>query len=152
MKSITPSLYWKATSPMIRNAVVPEDYRFLDSYILKAHRQVHDHALWSAREARQQRIQFLRDLTALAEDGKIAVLESGMDCDGVQYAGKVRIVDATKEAVQAHIDHTLNWADGPCYFSLERPSVANDIQYRSRDRTLEAFEDGHAHSITYGII
>ena len=77
----------------------------------------------------------------------IAVVWSGRDCDGVRYSGQVYMVEATREAVIEHINHEYEWADGPCSWRLMRPSEARSIQYTSRDLTLEAFEDGHAHVI-----
>lgn len=112
-----------------------------------AHRTFHQ-SLRQAHERTQARRNYLARLFALAEDGKIAVIESGRDCDGVAYSGCVTIVDANVEAVQAHIDHQVKWADGPVWFDLERPSAAAAIEYKSRDLTLEAFEDGHSHVIS----
>ena len=95
----------------------------------------------------QCRRDFLRRLVELAEDGKIAVVESGMDCDGVRYSGEVAIIDATVAAYERHWEHTSKWADGPFTFALMRPSEAKTVQYESRDLGAEAFEDGHAHII-----
>jgi hypothetical protein len=33
-------------------------------------------------------------IAELAEHGRVAVVESGRDCDGVQYSGRVRIIRA----------------------------------------------------------
>lgn len=100
-----------------------------------------------AHEATQRRLRFLNNLRNMAEDGKIAMVEEGRDCDGVEYTGVVHIVDATKEAVEAETDSIGKWADGPFYLRLERPSVAQGIPRTSRDRTMEAHEDGHDHVI-----
>lgn len=80
-----------------------------------------------------------------SHDGKVRVAESGRDCDGVQYAGRVRLIDATLEAYYKLMAERERWADGP--FHLEIVPWDADVQYRSRDLTLEAFEDGHAHCI-----
>lgn len=112
-----------------------------------AHKTFH-HAVREAHERTQARRDYLARLFALAEDGKIAVVHSGRDCDGVAYSGCVTIVDATVKAVQEHIDHQTKWADGPMWFDLDRPSAAAAIEYQSRDLTLEAFEDGHSHVIS----
>jgi len=84
-------------------------------------------------------------ISELAEGGKIALVESGMDCDGVKYDGAVSIITANLVAVEAEINRRYEWADGPCFFGLESPSVAERIRYNSRDLALEAFEDGHPH-------
>jgi hypothetical protein len=102
------------------------------------------------RADRQTTIAQMRQVRAYAEGGKVAVVESGMDCDGVQYAGKVSLIDATVAAFLAHWDHTAQWADGPFYLTVMRPSDAERVTYRSRDRAAEAFEDGHAHCLHVG--
>lgn len=112
-----------------------------------AHKTFH-HVVREAHERTQARRNYLARLFALAEDGKIAVIESGRDCDGVAYSGSVTIVDANVNAVQEHIDRQVKWADGPMWFDLDRPSAAAAIEYKSRDLTLEAFEDGHSHVIS----
>jgi hypothetical protein len=98
--------------------------------------------------ATQRRVKFFRDLKELAEEGKIAIVSSGMDCDGVEYSGDWTIVDATKEAVEKEVESINKWADGPIYnLGLMKPSDARQINRTSRDRTMEAFEDGHPWSI-----
>jgi hypothetical protein len=108
-----------------------------------------EHNLEEATERRQRRQARLAAIREKAEDGKVAMIWSGRDCDGVRYSGSVYIVDATAQAVDAEEEHTLKWADGPCGFYLERPSVACGVEYDSRDLALEAFEDGHPH-VLYG--
>ena len=104
-------------------------------------------SLWHATHERVRRQQFLQSIARCAEGGKVAVVWSGRDCDGSRYEHSVAIVEAKKKAVDAHIEHTYEWADGPCAYYIERPSVARDLKYSSRDLALEAFEDGHSHVI-----
>jgi hypothetical protein len=85
----------------------------------------------------------------LSENGKVAVIWSGMDCDCVRYSNNVRMVDANWKAIEEHINSTYEWADGPAYYGFEKPSVARELEYESRDLALEAFEDGHPYSIHY---
>ena len=120
---------------------------FADAFMFKAlHRE-----RWSRIERIQQmrraRARFLADLRDLAEDGMIAVVESGRDCDCVDYFGRVHVIAATLEAYNDLYDRTAEWADGPFYFALAKPSEADKIEYESRDRVLEAFEDGHRHHV-----
>lgn len=100
------------------------------------------------RAARQYRIGILGQLNCWAENGKIAVIESGMDCDGVSYDGRRHLIDASLAALQALEASISEWADGPFSLRLQRPSVP--ARYASRDNVAEAHEDGHAHSITRG--
>lgn len=83
-----------------------------------------------------------------AVNGKITVDESGMDCDGVQYGGKLHEIPATLEAYDKLGNDIGEWADGPFYLHI---MSAKDMQeydgYHSRDLGSEAHEDGHPHVI-----
>lgn len=103
--------------------------------------------LEQATEARQRRQALHRRIAECAEDGQVALIESGMDCDCVQYSGYVSLCDATVAAFDAEYAHRAKWADGPFSIAIERPSVARGIRRESRDLAAEAFEDGHPHSI-----
>lgn len=107
--------------------------------------------LYQGNDGRHERINKRAALAALiercAEDGKIAVVESGRDCDCVEYSGKVSIIEATARAFHAHEQGVAEWADGPFHLAIEKPSVARGIQAESRDLALEAYEDGHPHSV-----
>jgi hypothetical protein len=92
-----------------------------------------------------ERMQYVMD--CISENGKVAVVESGRDCDCVQYSGHVHIIEATTAAYEELYDHTAEWADGPFFFELMRCSVAGGIQAESRDLAMEAYEDGHAHVV-----
>jgi hypothetical protein len=99
--------------------------------------------------AAKARINFHKRISDCAENGKVALIESGMDCDCVQYSGRVTIIDADWRKIDDEIDHIGKWADGPFCISIEKPSIANEIEYNSRDLALEAFEDGHPHLIHF---
>lgn len=86
-------------------------------------------------------------LRRIAEDGKVAYIESGRDCDCVEYDGRVHVVDATWEAFEKLQDDVGEWADGPFHLSLCRVSETRRVRYESRDLVMEAFEDGHPHHI-----
>jgi hypothetical protein len=81
------------------------------------------------------------------QDGKVAIVESGMDCDGVQYWGRACVVPAHVMFVMQWEENTEKWADGPFNWHLASPE--EEIEYGSRDRGMEAFEDGHPHVIYY---
>lgn len=97
--------------------------------------------------ATQRRLNMHRRIAECEEGGVVALIESGMDCDGARYSGRVRIVPATWQAVVHEEDRIQSWADGPCHVYIERPSIAEEIEYHSRDLALEAFEDGHPYSL-----
>ncbi len=77
----------------------------------------------------------------------VKVVESGMDCDCVQYSGRVHTCEATFEAYEKMHDDIAEWADGP--FSLTIVPWSQKVTYTSRDRALEAYENGHPHHITF---
>tara|TARA_R100000808_G_scaffold21585_1_gene46604 strand:+ start:3348 stop:3746 length:399 start_codon:yes stop_codon:yes gene_type:complete len=79
----------------------------------------------------------------LDENGKVALVESGMDCDGVEYENEVTIVDSNK-TLDA-IDDKAEWADGPMRFFIMRVSDAEKLKPYKRDRGTEAHENGHPH-------
>jgi hypothetical protein len=63
-------------------------------------------------------------IAELAEHGRVAVVESGRDCDGVQYSGRVRIIRARLRDFLELEKRIFEWPDNPFYLSLERPSIA----------------------------
>jgi hypothetical protein len=84
-----------------------------------------------------------------AENGEVALVSSGMDCDGVRYSGAVSLCAAVPMVVEKAMDSAYEWADGPMTIVLARPSDVADLEYESRDLALEAFENGHSH-VLYG--
>jgi hypothetical protein len=102
-------------------------------------------------QALHRRYQARKDLHVLlrecAQDGKVLVIESGMDCDCVQYDGRQHLINATIEAYDKLYNDVAEWADGPFSFSITSPSEARYHTYRSVDLVMEAYENGHRHSI-----
>lgn len=88
-------------------------------------------------------------LTSLAENGKVCIVSSGMDCDGGAWSGRVYEFDAVPYAIERFIEKEYEWADGPLRLELARPSECEEVEYESRDLALEAFEDGHPHCLYY---
>lgn len=80
-----------------------------------------------------------------AEAGFIKVVESGRDCDGVEYDGIVRVIDATLDAYMELADEISESADGP--FQLCIVPMSDEPEYSTRDLVMEAHENGHRHSI-----
>lgn len=109
------------------------------------HRQRYpsDHAEWLV-ECRQFADAVKR---ARKPDGTMTVVESGRDCDGSVYDGKIhRNVPATMTGLRELFESVNEWADGP--FKLAPWPADEELPcYTSRDLTLEAFEDGHPHVI-----
>lgn len=77
----------------------------------------------------------------------VALVRSGMDCDGVQYVNDVCYVRAHWRDVIERIDNDCAYADGPMNHIIVAPSYARKLKPYSRDLLTEAFENGHAWSL-----
>lgn len=97
------------------------------------------------RDCLNARLWMHRAIEEFQEDGKILVVESGIDCDGVRYRGYKHLCDANWRAVDALCDRIARSADGP--FSLEITHPRTVVEYSSQDLALEAFENGHPYSL-----
>jgi hypothetical protein len=106
------------------------------------------HSLSDATEARQKRATLIRRVAEYAENGKIAIVNSGMDCDCSRWENRVSVVRAKVKLVDEWVNDFRANAEGPQSFYLERPSVAKQLQHSSRDLVLEGFENGHSYSIS----
>jgi hypothetical protein len=86
---------------------------------------------------------WLHQLSTLQEDGQIRVIVWSRDCDHCEgyhtYVVPVASLDV-------RIESDFASAEGPMHHTLARPSQEPDLP-RSRDRILEAFEDGHPWSV-----
>ena len=115
------------------------------SDMIRLHRQK-THPIPDKLAERQRRAE---RLASLAEDGRICIVSSGMDCDGCRWSGRVYEFDAIPFAVERFIEKEYEWADGPLRLELASPSECEEVEYESRDLALEAFEDGHPHCLYY---
>jgi hypothetical protein len=79
------------------------------------------------------------------EDGKIAIVYGGMDCDGCKWDGCVDIVPAQLVHVESWISHYYEWAEGYQWHDFAKPSQAKHLEESHRDLAMEAHEDGHPH-------
>jgi hypothetical protein len=86
-----------------------------------------------------------------AEDGQVVVCRSGMDCDCTQYASRHRIaVPVSIVAWWKDEEEHRAYLDGPESMWLERPEPDHEDTYRSADRALEAYENGHPGTVYWG--
>lgn len=124
----------------------------LDVEILRTMNLMHNQCqvYWENHRRLEKRLALHRALRDSSIGGKVIVIESGMDCDGVQYTGRHHTIDASIKAFDALYERIAEYADGPFHLWPVSPERAAEIHYVSRDRTLEAFEDGHAHCIHTG--
>lgn len=103
--------------------------------------------LYEAHKRTQARRKLINDVRDLAEGGKVALVNGGMDCDCSRWENSVSMVPATVRAVDEWIESFYEHAEGPQWHYVERPSVARTLRASSRDLALEAFEDGHQHVV-----
>ena len=87
-----------------------------------------------------------------AENGFVVPITEGCDCDGVQYKHIGQPVKAVPLVLEKAEDEAYEWADGTMDIYYEKPSIALKMKNVSIDRTAEAFENGHSHSIILGSI
>ena len=86
------------------------------------------------------------------EYGYTCLVETGMDCDGVQYRNIGEPIKCVPIAIDKEIDRIHHWADGSVSVNCVKPSKAKKMKNVSIDRGMEAFENGHAHTIRMGSI
>ena len=87
-----------------------------------------------------------------SEYGFTVIVEEGMDCDGVQYRNIGEPIKCVPIAIDKEIDRIHHWADGSVSVNCVKPSKAKKMKNVSIDRGMEAFENGHAHTIRMGSI
>jgi hypothetical protein len=83
-------------------------------------------------------------LEALAEGQHVAIWIWERDCDCVEGTRR-RLIRPTRAAYDRMAESLLYQAEGPISWSIHRPS--EPFEPYSRDRVLEAFEDGHPWSV-----
>lgn len=99
-----------------------------------------------------RRAALLACIQANTVDGMVGIVESGRDCDCVDYVHPREAIPASIYAYNKLERETAQWADGPFSLSIVRPEEAEATPHESHDRVLEAFEDGHPHHVisTFG--
>lgn len=94
-------------------------------------------------QIKAQRVKLLQDLQ---EDGKVALLSSGMDCDGASWENRHHgLYPALYWVVFNAIDAISSNCEARIEVWVESPSEAAAAEYGERDLALEAFENGHPH-------
>lgn len=93
------------------------------------------------------RAELARRIAEVAQDGMIGIVETGRDCDCVDYTHQRASIPANVMAYLKLQDHTAKWADGPFTLHIVSPAEAAATHNESHDRVLEAFENGHPHHV-----
>lgn len=93
-----------------------------------------------------ERQQLQQTIAKYKMDDVVCLVESGRDCDCVEYTHSQLIEKATVMKVWSRQTDIYSWAEGSCYVGYcspdERPG-----NY-SRDLVMEAYENGHPHYVT----
>ena len=92
-----------------------------------------------------KRVELLETIAAKSEGGKVAIVHGFMDCDGGRVDNLVTILPATVVAVEAFRNKSLEYAEGPVWMNLDKPSDTEEIETSRRDLAAEAHENGHPH-------
>lgn len=120
-----------------------------DTQLLKILHVLLATSLANRNRATQDRISFHKSITSNTENGWVAIVHGGMDCDCCCYEGNVSLVKATVKAVDAAVESLYVYAEGPIHWEIKSPSAASTVKSSSRDLALEAFENGHSWSVSY---
>jgi hypothetical protein len=79
-------------------------------------------------------------------DGVVSLNQSGMDCDCVRATYGDIVPVKSKRAIEKSIDQIYQDAEGPQSVWIDFPDEC--VSYSSRDLIMEAYEDGHPHSVS----
>tara|TARA_B100001939_G_C16781854_1_gene547357 strand:+ start:365 stop:802 length:438 start_codon:yes stop_codon:yes gene_type:complete len=96
---------------------------------------------------KQERYDYFRKHS---ENGYTHLIESGMDCDGVQYRYVGEKIKCVPIVLDKEIDRIHYSADGSVSVNCVKPSEAEKIEDVSIDRGMEASENGHPHTFRMG--
>jgi len=78
-------------------------------------------------------------------DGKVRLCDRFMDCDHAVSTGS-RLIPANYYAFTRVVNDIYDWAEGPGGCWLDYPEKVPERD--GRDLLLEAYEDGHPHSVS----
>lgn len=132
--------FWRRTISQIedwfeaRGGLGADAFRAMPAAI---HYKINDRADWQ------------RQIERAREGDEIGVVISGMDCDCTAYHRERVIPVPGLVEWQRREARRREWLDGPESLQLVRPSEIDPDAGYSRDLAMEAFENGHAHSVSW---
>jgi hypothetical protein len=98
----------------------------------------------------ENKIAQIRHMNACTENGQVAIMGRGMDCDGSAWDDRFYcLLPAIPTLIQRWLNEKYEQAEGPESYWLVKPSEVEDHEEQNRDLALEAFEDGHSHVLYY---
>lgn len=92
------------------------------------------------------RVKLKRVLDNNSEDGMIAMIDTGMDCDCVSWCDVCHMSTPSVSKVMLLEDKQQEYAEGPCSLNWGKPSE-HITGRQTRDHIMEAHENGHPHVI-----
>ena len=113
-------------------------------YYLNLVERSHDYPVATRIDRNVQRSNEYAQLEALAEGQHVAIWIWERDCDCVEGTRR-RLIRPTRQAFDKLIDDLYRGAEGPVSWSIHRPS--EPFEAYTRDRVLEAFENGSSYSV-----
>lgn len=88
-----------------------------------------------------------RRIQEATRDGKVSINVDQMDCDCSRWTSGHVMPSVPRRAVEQYVQQIYNDAEGPVYWiGIQQPE--HKAKYTSRDLAMEAFEDGHPHSVS----
>lgn len=100
-----------------------------------------------AHERTQFRLNIHRAVRDHAEEGKVAFVTSGMDCDCCRWENRVHLMPASIKQVLADVDAEYADPEGASDIRIMRPSEAAKLKESHRDLVMEAYENGHQYRV-----
>ena len=80
------------------------------------------------------------------EDNQVAIMMSGIDCDGVEWSNAPSIMDnPSVQKIMKFEREYYEYVDGSKNWGLCKPSTVVGVRSTSRDLATEAYENGHPH-------
>tara|TARA_R100001509_G_C4858325_1_gene212484 strand:+ start:407 stop:877 length:471 start_codon:yes stop_codon:yes gene_type:complete len=89
----------------------------------------------------------INHIKSKTENGKVAVVWSGVDADCVSWGNRVDVVSSSYVQIEKMLNDTYEGSEGSIDFYYEKPSIAQKLNETSRDLAMEAFENGHPHVV-----
>lgn len=109
-----------------------------------------DSGIGRIEQMRRRQDRLRTDVWQCEEGGKIALRTHQMDCDCATFT-TCEILDADWRKVGERIDEIYQHAEGPVTWMIDTPSGDVPRYEHKRDLALEAYENGHPHTVTYEV-
>lgn len=124
--------------------------RNLKAVVKKAVRQSQIDGFDHFRPHVDERTAIAESIARHAEGGKVALEVWQMDCDCASWTA-YDVHPAHVMLIVQKVDDIYRYAEGPVRWRIISPSdiPSPDERPASRDHVLEAYEDGHPHSVSY---